>query len=160
MSRDDDFRVRPGRIRDRRPPQAKSFIARALAAAEKAGGLHPWSRYSAGSRFGRGRAASLAASRALMDRGGGAIVKARVVRHGARLAPLGAHLAYLQRDGVTRDGARGRVFDPAGDADLRSFTPALMGQAERNLGTRLDWVAIDHWNTEHPHIHVILRGRD
>lgn len=190
MTRDDDFRVRPGRIRDRRPPRAKSFIARALAAAEKAGGIHPRSRRrGTGSRFGRGRAASLAASRALMDRSRGAVVKARVVRHGARLAPLGAHLAYLQRDGVTRDGAPGRMFDAAGDADakafaercagdrhhfrfivspddaaeladLRSFTRALMSQAERDLGTRLDWVAVDHWNTEHPHIHVILRGRD
>ena len=23
-------------------------------------------------------------------------------------------------------------------------------RAERDLGTRLDWVAVDHWNTEHP----------
>jgi type IV secretory pathway VirD2 relaxase len=33
-----------------------------------------------------------------------------------------------------------------------------MTQAERDLGTKLDWVAVDHWNTEHPHIHVIVRG--
>jgi type IV secretory pathway VirD2 relaxase len=34
-----------------------------------------------------------------------------------------------------------------------------MAQAQRDLGTKLDWVAVDHWNTEHPHIHVIVRGR-
>ena len=34
-----------------------------------------------------------------------------------------------------------------------------MDQASRDLGTRLDWVAVDHWNTEHPHIHIIVRGR-
>ena len=30
---------------------------------------------------------------------------------------------------------------------------------ERDLGTRLDWVAVDHWNTDNPHIHVLIRGR-
>jgi type IV secretory pathway VirD2 relaxase len=34
-----------------------------------------------------------------------------------------------------------------------------MEHAERDLGTILDWVAVDHWNTEHPHIHIIVRGR-
>jgi type IV secretory pathway VirD2 relaxase len=34
-----------------------------------------------------------------------------------------------------------------------------MNQASGDLGTRLDWVAIDHWNTEHPHVHVLVRGR-
>jgi type IV secretory pathway VirD2 relaxase len=30
---------------------------------------------------------------------------------------------------------------------------------ERDLGTKLDWTAVPHWNTEHPHIHVIVRGK-
>ena len=29
---------------------------------------------------------------------------------------------------------------------------------ERDLHSRLDWVAVDHWNTEHPHVHLIVRG--
>lgn len=29
---------------------------------------------------------------------------------------------------------------------------------EQDLGTRLDWVAVDHHNTGHPHTHVVLRG--
>ena len=35
----------------------------------------------------------------------------------------------------------------------------LMAQAERDLGTRLDWIAVDHWNTDNPHIHVLVRGK-
>ncbi len=190
MSRDDDLRVRLGRVRDRgRARRAKPFIAQALAAAEKAGGFNR--RASDGARsstFGRGRAASFAAARRQTDRARGAMVKARVVRQGIKRAPLSSHLEYLRRDGVTKDGAPGRMFDAEGDntdhrafaercsgdrhhfrfivspddaeqlSDLRAFTRDLMTQAERDLGTKLDWVAVDHWNTEHPHIHVIVRG--
>jgi type IV secretory pathway VirD2 relaxase len=35
-----------------------------------------------------------------------------------------------------------------------------MRQMEHDLGTRLDWVAADHFNTGHPHTHVVLRGKD
>ena len=31
---------------------------------------------------------------------------------------------------------------------------------EADLGTRLEWVAVDHWNTDNPHTHLIVRGRD
>ncbi len=98
-------------------------------------------------------------------------------------------MAYLKRDGVTRDGADARMFDATSDAadeqafaeltvddrhhfrfiispedatelaDLRTFTRELMQDVERDLGTRLDWVAVDHWNTDNPHVHVLIRGR-
>src|SRR5690606_31275214 len=42
--------------------------------------------------------------------------------------------------------------------DLKGFTRELVGQMEKDLGTKLDWVAVDHWNTEHPHVHLIVRG--
>jgi type IV secretory pathway VirD2 relaxase len=29
---------------------------------------------------------------------------------------------------------------------------------ETDLGTKLDWIAVDHHNTGHPHTHVIVRG--
>ena len=110
------------------------------------------------------------------------------MRHSARAAPLGTHLDYLRRDGVTRDGEKARLFGPGEDeadgrafaerceddrhhfrfivspddalemSDLRSFTSDLVGQMEKDLGTELDWVAVDHWNTEHPHVHLIVRG--
>jgi type IV secretory pathway VirD2 relaxase len=34
----------------------------------------------------------------------------------------------------------------------------VMRQMEEDLGTRLDWVAVDHFNTGHPHSHVVVRG--
>ena len=60
MSREDDFRIRPGRIRSRGVQRAKPFVAQALAAAQKAGGQVSRSgRIGAprASRFGRGRIA-------------------------------------------------------------------------------------------------------
>jgi len=42
--------------------------------------------------------------------------------------------------------------------DLREHTRRLMGALEEELGTKLEWVAIDHHNTGHPHVHVALRG--
>ena len=107
-----------------------------------------------------------------------------------RSAPLAKHLSYLQRDGVTRDGTNARLFDARGDtadvsafaercaddrhhfrfiaspedapemADLRAFTRDLMARASQDLGTPIDWVAVDHWNTDQPHVHVLARGVD
>ncbi|WP_315769888.1 MULTISPECIES: relaxase/mobilization nuclease domain-containing protein [unclassified Bradyrhizobium] len=106
-----------------------------------------------------------------------------------RSAPLAKHISYLKRDGVTRDGADAAMFDAGSDQadqrafaasaegdrhhfrfivspedaadmqDLRAFTRELMRDAERDLGTRLEWIAVDHWNTDNPHVHVLVRGR-
>ena len=106
-----------------------------------------------------------------------------------RSAPLSRHITYLKREGVTRDGAEARMFDATSDAvderafaercrddrhhfrfiispedaaelgDLRTFTRELMTDVARDLGTKLDWIAVDHWNTDNPHIHVLIRGR-
>jgi hypothetical protein len=35
-----------------------------------------------------------------------------------------------------------------------------MAQAERDVGAKLDWLGVEHWNTDHPHIHVVARGKD
>ena len=190
MKRDDDLRIRPGRTRATRSQRAKPFIAQALAAAEKAGGIHHRSSPSRqNGTFGRGRAASLSATRGMNGLSRVAIIKARVVRHGIKRTPLSAHLTYLRRDGVTKDGDPARMFGAENDdvdqrafaercdgdrhhfrfivapedaaelSDIKAFTRDLMAGVEHDLGTRLDWVAVDHWNTEHPHIHVIVRGR-
>jgi type IV secretory pathway VirD2 relaxase len=193
MIRDDELRVRPGRIRDKGRGSArriKPFIAKALAAAEKAGGIHRRSgRRARLTAFGRGRAASIVAARQLSDRTRQVTIKVRVVRHRATGAPLRTHLAYLRRDDVTKDGAAGRMFDASHDetdhrafaelcegdrhhfrfivspqdaeqlSDLKAFTRDLMRQAERDLGTLLDWIGVDHWNTDNPHVHVIVRGK-
>lgn len=118
------------------------------------------------------------------------IVKARYVRNAGQNGRAGAHLRYVQRDGTSRDGERGRLYSTGedradGDAflergredrhqfrlivspedgaelsDLTAHTRDLMRQVEADLGTRLDWVAVNHYNTGHPHAHVIIRGRD
>ena len=106
-----------------------------------------------------------------------------------RSAPLPKHITYLKREGVTRDGTDARMFDATSDAaderafaerceddrhhfrfiispedaaeleSLRGFTRELMADVERDLGTKLDWAAVDHWNTDNPHVHVLIRGR-
>src|SRR5271166_2731238 len=121
----------------------------------------------------------------------GTLAFATRVRHQGqrfRSAPLSKYVAYLKREGVTRDGADARMFDAASDdadtkafaerceddrhhfrftvspedagqmVDLRAFTRELMKDAERDLGTGLEWVAVDRWNTDNRHVHVLVRG--
>jgi type IV secretory pathway VirD2 relaxase len=184
------FRPRPGRIGDRGSADSRAFVGQVRAAARKAGLTTGGVGLTVGrsaSVFGRGRTASLDALRRVGGRARRATVKARVVRQAAG-APLKLHLQYLQREGVDRAGAPGRLFDANGEGadgrafaarcaddrhhfrfivapedaaeleDLRTYARELMAQAERDLRTRLDWVAVDHWNTAHPHVHVLVRG--
>jgi type IV secretory pathway VirD2 relaxase len=194
--RDNDLRVRPGRIRDRgrSSSRPKSFVGQVMRAAKKAG--HVGDSFGRGkggasrSHFGRGRRAALSLS--LRSTSRRVVMKARVVRHHGtrfRSAPLTKHITYLKREGVTRDGTDARIFDATSDAaeerafaerceddrhhfrfivspedaaelgDLRTFTRELMTDVARDLGTKLDWIAVDHWNTDNPHIHVLIRGR-
>ncbi|MFK4719676.1 type IV secretory pathway VirD2 relaxase [Bradyrhizobium niftali] len=191
MAEEKEFQPRPGRIRSSRSQRAKPFIAQALAAAQRAGGGVSRAGRLTGhsqSRFGRGRVASERANRLLTGRSRLVTIKTRVVRHTVRSAPLAAHLGYLRREGVTRNGERAHLFGPetedadprafaercqddrhhfrfivspedaADMADLKGFTRELVGQMEGDLGTKLDWVAVDHWNTQHPHVHILVRG--
>jgi hypothetical protein len=43
--------------------------------------------------------------------------------------------------------------------DLKGYVRDVMGQMESDLGIETEWVAVNHWNTDNPHAHVILRGR-
>ena len=195
-TRDDDLHVRPGRIRhgNQGAKRPKTFVGEVMRAAKKAGHRGKTFGRSGGSTgrstFGRGRRAALSLS--TRPRGRRVVIMTRIVRHQGskfRSAPLSKHVAYLKRDGVTRDGTDARMFDARSDdadtrafaerceddrhhfrftvspedaaemADLRAFTRELMADAERDLGTELDWVAVDHWNTDNPHIHVLVRGR-
>ena len=194
-TRDDDLRVRPGRIQhgNRGGKRPQTFVGEVMRAAKKAGHVGNSFRSSRGrsrSRFGRGRRAAV--SIRLRSNARRVVMKARVVRHqGARFrsAPLPKHIAYLKREGVTRDGEDARMFGATSDtadergfaerceddrhhfrfiispedgaalSDLKTFTRELMLDVERDLGTKLDWVAVDHWNTDNPHVHVLIRGR-
>ena len=193
---DNDFRIRTGRIRSTRTPRPKSFINQVLRAAKRAGHVPSGTAASrkAGygrSTFGRGRI-SFSRTR-LFSSARRVVVKARIARHRGRAfrsAPLTAHLSYLKRDGVSRDGEKGVMFDAGSDraddgafaergkddrhhfrfiispedagdmTDLRAFTRDLTRQMETDLGTKLDWVAVDHWNTDNPHVHLLVRGVD
>jgi hypothetical protein len=44
--------------------------------------------------------------------------------------------------------------------DLQRLTRDVMGRMETDLYKSLEWVAVVHFNTEHPHVHVALRGVD
>jgi len=196
VTEDSDFRVRPGKAK-RSAAQgrnARGLIAEVLrVAARSGGGRRPgWggARRRGQSNFGRGRTA-FARSR-LFGSGRRVVVKmvpvTRFHRDGRPRAPLSAHITYLKREGVTRDGSPAQMFDANGDGadgrafadrckddrhhfriivspedaadltDLREYTRDLVRQMEADLGTRLDWVAVDHWNTDNPHVHLLVRG--
>ncbi len=201
MSGDDsDFRIRPGKPRSTRAPRAKPFINQVLRAAKQASnatarGSGSPSRRSGGgagrSTFGRGR--NVISRSRLLGSHRRVVAKARIARHRGRAfrsAPISAHLSYLKREGVSRDGEKGVMFDAETDRaddlafadrcqddrhhfrfiispedagqmdDLCAFTRDLVKQMEADLGTRLDWVAVDHWNTDNPHVHLLVRGVD
>jgi len=117
------------------------------------------------------------------------VIKAHVARltaTGAKAASL--HLRYIQRDGVEKDGSKGLLYnadgpvraetfeeprpgenhqfrlivspEDAGELDLTDYVQRLMARVERDLRVKLEWAAVNHHDTEHPHAHVIVRGVD
>jgi len=106
------------------------------------------------------------------------------------LAAARSHQHYIMRDGVTPYGGPGQLYDherdiadggdflnrQTGDTyqfrvivapedasrmpDLKPFVRDLMARMEGDLHTKLDWVAADHFNTGHPHTHIIIAGHD
>ncbi len=118
------------------------------------------------------------------------VVKTHYVKMGSKHARgrIKAHLSYLQREGVSQDGERGVLYGAAGEVkaseflnrceedphqfrvilspergealDLTEYTRLWMAQVERDAGTKLDWVAVNHYNTDNPHVHVLIRGVD
>ncbi len=118
------------------------------------------------------------------------IVLQRYILHPGKTRKAQAHLRYIQRDGTSRDGERGQLYssnedrvdgdsflergqddrhqfrfivspeDGAELSDLTAYTRDLMSRVEGDLGTKLDWVGVNHYNTGHPHVHVIVRGKD
>jgi type IV secretory pathway VirD2 relaxase len=190
---DDDLKPKLGRIRDtggRRPERLKATIFRqtgtsALTATWSKGHISPGA-------LRRGMGTGVRAAAGLIAPGSRrVIVKARYTRMAAgHLGAAHAHLKYIQRDGVTRQGEAGQLYDATRDdadgrafldrstgdphqfrfivsaddsnrlADLKPFIRDLLGQMAHDLDTKLDWVAVDHFNTGHPHTHVVIRGRD
>ena len=197
MASDNEDRFKPklGKIRSRGNKKAQTYLQRVLHSTSLAGPGFRRSSVSAfsGSRIGRGGGWGTGAA---MRRGRIAgrrrvIVKTRIVKlQGQGIGAAKAHLKYVQRDGVTREGEPGRLYDAASDEaegkaflersdgdrhqfrfivspedgpeldDLKPFVRGLMAEMECDLDTRLDWVAVDHFNTDNPHSHIVLRGKD
>ena len=183
---DKDFRPRSGR---RRAESSDSkFVTQALRAAGPGLARSLGGKRGPG-RLGRGQVAALAGIRSPGPRSRRVIVKARLVVQPGRLTPSTIrHARYLQRElpgepgnlpayGPGTDTADLDAFaarcaedrhqfrfivspeDGAELGDLQPYTRALMSQVERDLQTRLEWVAVDHGDTDNPHTHVLLRGK-
>ena len=102
---------------------------------------------------------------------------------------IAAHMRYLSRDGVSEKGNRGIFYDgeqkgllsqgfvettaqdhrqfrfivspeDAHAVDLTQFTRDLVHQMQQDLGTKLEWIAVNHYNTDNPHVHLSVRGVD
>ena len=147
-------------------------------------------KHGRGAAFARRRAASPRGWSQARPGARRVVVKARYVKMRAGSRAAAVHLRYLQRDGVTREGSSGQLYSATADradgrtfldrsggdprqfrlivaaedgaelSNLRAFTRDLMRQVERDVGTGLDWVAVDHFNTAHPHTHIVIRGVD
>lgn len=192
MTGPDEFKPRLGRIRDRGRGGGKRLgrlLRRAVARLPKPG----TKRGFTGARHGAGGAARGRArpTRHLArQRVRRVVVKIHIARAGKGAGLYRAHLGYIQRDGVDRNGEGGRLYDRAQDeveakpflersegdrhqfrlivspedgvalGDLKPVIREFMARAERDTGRRLDWVAVDHHNTGHQHTHIVIRGRD
>ncbi len=117
------------------------------------------------------------------------VVKARYVQmRGQGIKAARLHLDYIEREGVERDGSKGRLFNASGDVDrqqfgaavegekrqfrfivspedgaeldLRDYTTRLVARMEKDLGQNLRWAAVCHYNTDNPHVHLVVRGVD
>ena len=159
-------------------------ISKSGAKASGVGAVRPASTFGRGRvAAGRtGQALAVTARRAV-------IKSRYVVLKKAGDKSVSMHLRYIERDGVTRHGEKGQAYgsetdtadlkafeergkgdrhqfrfivsvEDAGElVDLRGYTREFMQRMTTDLETRLDWVAVDHWDTDNPHTHIVLRGR-
>ena len=171
---DDDFRPRLGRIGNR-SGGTKGSMRAFLKGARANGSVRRGSAAASSRGFAGGRRAIIQAR--YVKLGGGGMGSQR------------AHLGYLQRDGAGKGQERAEFYDAEREGvdgqdwlenakddrhhfrfivsaedgqkleDLKPFIRDLMGQMEIDLETRLDWIAVDHFNTEHPHTHIVMSGK-
>ena len=189
-SEDDHFRVKPAAPKARGGTRSRRFVSQVLKEASKIGTKPSGGSFGRpGNTFGRGRVAAALAGQRLGPDARRVVIKSRfVVLQRASPNSVAVHLRYIERDGITRDGQKGRAYGADTDAadlkafqdrghgdrhqfrfivsaedgleleDLRGFTRQLMRRMEVDLETRLDWVAVDHWDTDNPHTHIVLNG--
>src|SRR5258708_12902154 len=114
------------------------------------------------------------------------VVKAHLLRMGPTAAKAAAlHVRYIERDGVEKDGSKGKLYDAQGavrarvfeqprpgekhqfrfivspengsELDLTVYVRRLMATLERDIGRKVEWPAVNHFHPSHPHLHIALR---
>ena len=178
IARDDElpiFRPRTGRGGSRPSPDgARSFRNAILA------------RLRGGTRRG---ARSPAPVHPLQARARRVVIKAHLLCMGPTAAKAAAlHVRYIERDGVEKDGSKGMLYDAQGivrarvfeqprpgekhqfrfivspedgsELDLTAYVRRLMVTLERDIGRKVEWAAVNHFDTSHPHVHIVVRGID
>ena len=188
-NRDDErFRIRPGVPKNRQQKfvsQVLKEVSKAGGKSVRKLGARPGARLGRGHVAARftGRSAQSGSRRVTIK-----TRLVNLKQAGSRSTTT--HLRYIEREGVGCDGEPGQAYGSITDNadlvafeergredrhqfrfivspedaeqldDLRRYTRTLMDRMEADLGTRLDWVAVDHWNTDNPHTHIVLRGKD
>ena len=185
---DDQFRVRPGAPKNRQQKfvsQVLKEVSKAGGKSVRKSGARPGARLGRGHVAAQftSRTAQPGSRRVTIK-----TRLVNLKQAGSRSTTT--HLRYIEREGVGRNGEPGQAYGPTTDNadlaafeergredrhqfrfivspedaeqldDLRRYTRHLMGRMEADLGTNLDWVAVNHWNTDNPHTHVVLRGKD
>ena len=185
---DDRFRVRPGAPKNRQQKfvsQVLKEVSKAGGQSVRKSGARPGARLGRGHVAARftGRSVQSGSRRVTIK-----TRLVNLKQAGSRSTTT--HLRYIEREGVGRDGEPSHAYGPTTDNadlsafeergredrhqfrfivapegaeqldDLRRYTRHLMSRMEADLGTTLDWVAVNHWNTDNPHTHVVLRGKD
>src|SRR6202142_58424 len=117
------------------------------------------------------------------------VIKAHLLRMGPTAAKAAAlHVRYIERNGVEKDGSKGTLYDARGavrasvfeqprpgkkhqfrfivspedglELDLTVYVRRLMGTLERDIGRKVEWAAVNHFDSSHPHAQIVVRGVD
>jgi type IV secretory pathway VirD2 relaxase len=176
---EEEWKAPSGRApRPERPISLKATFATALR------GLRPGGKARAQRADGKSRVAPAGADARRVT------VKVRIAQVGADWGKKAAklHLAYIERAGVAIDGSPGTLYgehgsvsreafdeelpgekhqfrvvispEDADDLNLQEYVRTYMQRVERDLGQKLRWAAVNHHDTDDPHVHVVIRGVD
>ncbi|NNE40277.1 MAG: DUF3363 domain-containing protein [Marinicaulis sp.] len=177
---DHEFKPKLGRIRSAGDANAKTHVEKLLRAAS---GRRGKQRVSAAPKpagySARYQRRSIVKTRIVKMAGTGAAKQRAHLRYIERDAAR-EKSGEKERGGVlydrTSDDADRDAFIERGEDDrhqfriivapedgaclesLKPLTRDLMASMERELDTRLDWIAADHYDTGRPHTHIVIRG--
>jgi type IV secretory pathway VirD2 relaxase len=67
------------------------------------------------------------------------------------------------REAITGDRHHFRFIvspEAGSELDLKDYAREFITQMESDLGTTLEWLAVAHYDTDNPHLHLLVRGKD